>query len=117
MNQLLTELENLDMDINGSLERFVNNETLYIRFLKKFLNDPNMEKLKLYMEEGDMDNAFQCAHTLKGVTGNLGLTALYVPLCQLVKQFRMNDTDNLDVLFQDIYDCYQKTCKILRQYQ
>ncbi len=37
---------------------------------------------------GDLTGAFEAAHTLKGVAGNLGLTPLYEAVCAIVEPLR-----------------------------
>ena len=59
-----------------------------------FSPDPVAAALR-WQEEGaewlhlvDLDGAFQAAHTLKGVSGNLGLTPLYEAVCDIVEPLR-----------------------------
>ncbi len=42
------------------------------RFALKFLDDESMDKLEAAMAVGDAEEAFMAAHTLKGVSQNLG---------------------------------------------
>lgn len=51
-------------------------EALIIRFLGKFLNDESYGNLCEYVKQGNREQAFRAAHTLKGVCANLGLSAL-----------------------------------------
>ncbi len=39
-------LEEKGFDVDGTMKRFLNNETLYLKCLKKFLDDSSFEKLK-----------------------------------------------------------------------
>ena len=39
-------LEQKGFDVDGTMRRFLNNEALYMKCLKKFLNDTSFEKLK-----------------------------------------------------------------------
>ena len=64
------------VDVDGALERFMNNEGLLERFLKKFPADPNYGALKEALARGDADAAFRAAHTLKGVAANLSMATL-----------------------------------------
>lgn len=40
------------------------------------------------LESKDYSKAFDCAHTLKGVCGNLGLTPMYEIICRVVEALR-----------------------------
>ena len=68
------------VDYDATLRRFAGNMALYLRVLGMLPNDKSLEKLGAAIDSGDLDNAFEAAHTLKGVAGNLGLT----PLCEAV---------------------------------
>lgn len=45
-------LEEKGFDVDGTMKRFLNNETLYLKCLKKFLDDSSFEKLKEGYEKG-----------------------------------------------------------------
>ncbi|MDE5965658.1 MAG: Hpt domain-containing protein [Lachnospiraceae bacterium] len=64
------------VELESAMERFMGNEELLIRFLKKFSQDPNFDALKTAMEEQRYEDAFKAAHILKGLCGNLSLNAL-----------------------------------------
>ena len=70
------------------LSRCVNNEAFYIRMVSMGLADRNFDKLRDAVAAGDAKEAFEAAHALKGVTGNLSLTPLYEPLSALTELLR-----------------------------
>lgn len=53
------------------------NEALLERFLKKFPQDENYQKLCAAMEASDWEAALTAAHTLKGICGNLSIAPLF----------------------------------------
>ena len=65
---LKTQLIKAGVDVNSVLERFMGNEALLERFLKKFPQDENYQKLCSAMEARDLDAAITASHTLKGVS-------------------------------------------------
>lgn len=82
----LNELESvISIDIKSSLTRFGNMESFYVKFLKKFIEDKNFELLSEGVEQGDIKVISETAHTLKGVTGNLGLIKLFKISQELMK--------------------------------
>ena len=81
-------LESYGIDYDITMRRFMNNEQTYLRFLGMFFEDDSLSKLGEAMESGDQKAAFEAAHTLKGVTGNMGLTPLYDAVCLLVEPLR-----------------------------
>ena len=62
-------------DYEDVLRRLMN-DALIKRFLVKFLDDQSFAGLTAAFDAGDADAAFREAHTLKGVSMNLGLGAL-----------------------------------------
>ena len=60
--------------------------------------DPNFEKLEIALAMEEPDDAFEAAHALKGVLGNLALTPLFEPaneMCELLHGRTEMDYDPL----------------------
>ena len=72
----------------STMARFIGNEAMYRKFLGMLFQDENLQKLGDALEGGDMQAAFEAAHTLKGVVGNMGLTPLYEAVCAIVEPLR-----------------------------
>ena len=70
-------LQNFGADTKSGLSRCMNNEMMYLRFVNMALEDANFKKLSEAVEADDRQAAFDAAHALKGVMGNLALTPLY----------------------------------------
>ena len=88
------------IDINGGLQRMMNNNKLYTKLLDKFKNDPSMASIESAMAEGNMENARAAAHSLKGISANLSLTELYKQSMELESQIKENSVkpDSLENL-------------------
>ena len=94
MQDLMKEkLMGAGIDVPVALERFMGNEALLERFLKKFLKDASYEKLVAAIDAHQGEEALSAAHTLKGVSGNLAMTELFGLMTQQVAAFRANDWD------------------------
>ena len=65
-----TELEGAGVNVEETLRRFMNNEMLMIKFLRKFVDDENMNKLRTLIADKHYNEVLPVAHTLKGVSGN-----------------------------------------------
>lgn len=61
---------------------------LYASLVIEYRNNDEFDLLKKAVEDNDLKNAFELAHTMKGVYGNLGLTPLYEPVCRIVEVLR-----------------------------
>ncbi len=70
------------------LQRCMGNEALYLRLVGRFLEDSSFANLKAAIEVNDLEKAFQLAHALKGVLGNLSLTPLYDVIYELTELLR-----------------------------
>ncbi len=61
-------------DTAGALERMSGDAAFYAELAHEFIGDELFSTLGRAVEDGDIKGAFMAAHSLKGVTGNLGLT-------------------------------------------
>ncbi len=89
-------LEENGADVAGTIRRFVGNEAIYRKFLCKFCDDPNYGDLVRNLEQKNYEEAFKCAHTLKGVAANLGLDPLCIAVSDLTEELRNKTAENID---------------------
>lgn len=89
---------NYDLTMN----RFIHNEAMYLKLLNKLPADPNLLRLEKALERGDLSDAFEAAHTLKGVAGNLGLTPLFNAVSAIVEPLRAGKVLESTELFQTV---------------
>ena len=78
-------------DIDEGLHRCMDMEEFYLEMVELGLSDERFENLGKVLEEKDLDEAFEMAHALKGVIGNLALTPLYDTLCEVTEHLRKRD--------------------------
>lgn len=103
------------LDLNGALDRFMNNEALLERFLAKFPADPNHDRLTAAIAAGDKEGALTAAHTLKGVCGNLSMTALFELLTRQVAAFRADDWEGAVAMMPELDRMYNGLCAAIAQ--
>lgn len=105
--------EEYGADYQLTLGRFMGNEKMYMKFLGMLFQDENLDKLGDALEQMDIQGAFEAAHTLKGVTGNMGLTPLYETVCRIVEPLRSgDDRGDYKEMYQDICDQFQNVKKL-----
>ena len=64
------------------------NESLVLRFVKKYPANPSMDELRAAIGQQDWEAAFRAVHTLKGVAQNLGFDRLYAVSFPLTEALR-----------------------------
>ncbi len=107
------QLEENGADVEATLNRFMGKDELYVKFLGKFPADQNYANLGTRLEAGAFKEAYECAHALKGVVGNLGLTPLYEKVSALVEELRNKADEDVDAaradeLWQQVKALYEK---------
>ncbi len=100
----IEKLKELGANTDEGLTRCMNNEQFYFRLIGKAMSDNSFEKLKTAVETGDLDTAFELAHALKGVTGNLALTQLYNPISEMTELLRDRTQTDYSAYLDTIID-------------
>ena len=103
------------IDVEAALARMMGSEALLARLLKKFLDDANCEKLHSAISVGDREAALAASHTLKGVCGNLSMTALFDLLTRQVAAFRAGDWEGAVALLEQIDQAYARVTAAIRE--
>lgn len=115
---IIVALKDCGMEYEETLGRFMNKEELLERFLKRFPEDTSYRHLKERLAAGNYKEAFSCAHTLKGVTANLGLESLRRPASEITELLRYCeeqpvDSDRLREEWDVLQQNYEKLQTIL----
>ncbi len=105
-------LEQKGFDVDGTMRRFLNNEALYTKCIKKFLQDTSYEQLKAAFQAGNCEDAFKAAHTMKGFVSNLGINEIYKLLIPMVEKLRAQNMD-IGSELEQLDTLYEETRKII----
>lgn len=113
MDVLLEKLAALGLDVEDGLNRFMGNEPIYVRCLKKF--PPQAEQCTLHgdLANKDYEAALHSAHAMKGVTGNLSITPLYTRYSTIVNRIRANETEGLEAIEAEIGQLQEQICAVI----
>lgn len=84
----IEKLNEFGADTKEGLGRCYNNEALYLKLVKMIPAEKSFDNLKAATDAGDLDAAFEAAHALKGVLGNLSLTAMYDKSVEITELLR-----------------------------
>lgn len=97
----------LEINYEEAITRFGGVESMYQRFLKKFLNDTTYQELEEAWQKGDYEAIEKKAHTLKGVAGNLSLEKLFNLSNNLVQKIRNKQYEETTEIYEQLQECYK----------
>lgn len=112
------ELKEAGADVETTVRRFMGNEAMYEKFLKKLLDNPNFDNLNVNMEAKNYEEAYKDAHTLKGVAANLGLDPVQKTTSDLVEELRGKKNEEVDearavAAWKELQEVYQKFYELI----
>ncbi len=84
----INTLKEFGANTEEALKRCMNNEAFYLRLVKMAADDKNFGKLPAALEAKDWKGAFEAAHALKGILGNLALTPILKPAVEITELLR-----------------------------
>lgn len=108
-------LASCGVDYAEAMDRFAGNEALYLRLAGKYLNDPHFEGMREAMENEDVQAAYQHAHSLKGVAGNLSFETLYRAACLITDALREGDLSRAAELLPEVERAHDAIASALEQ--
>lgn len=88
---LIEELKALGVNTEEGIARFMDNPTLYEKFVKRYVSSAETIHVLEFIESGELETAKANCHNLKGVTGNLSLTPLYDGYSEIMALLRADD--------------------------
>ncbi len=115
MTALREAYSKIGADYEDVLHRLMDSDAMVARFAGKFLDDPSMGQLNDALAAGDVQAAFRAAHTLKGVTQNLGLSNIYKPASELTEVLRAGSMDGVDALAAAVREQHEATLAALTE--
>lgn len=104
----LDMLENFGVDTKEGLNRCMNNEEFYFRMINLGLSNEYFEILEKALADGKLDEAFEAAHALKGVIGNLALKPIYDPFADMTEKLRAKSQEDYVAIYRPIKELRDK---------
>lgn len=103
----------IEADYQDVLRR-LRSEKLVQKFVIKFLDDPSFQELLASIEARKSEEAFRAAHTLKGVSQNLGFTPLFTASSTLTEALRNGFPADVDSLLLPVKEAYENTSSAIQ---
>lgn len=113
--RIIARLTAMGCDVPGALPRFGGNRDFYCRLLAMAAEDENFEKLRAAIAADDALTAFDAAHALKGVLGNMGLTPMYEETCAIVEPLRAGRLDGTAERCRTLLEQREKLAQLLKE--
>lgn len=114
MGILLDKMAAWGCDTKGAMERLCGNEMMYDKFIKTVMADEGFISLRNLLTEEKYEEAFAVAHTLKGVTANMGVTPLLQEVSVMVEKLRAKDYTGWEEICEVIEDKYKEFVEIVQ---
>ncbi len=112
------QMEENGADVETTLKRFMGNEKMYMKYIMKFLDDKNFDSIRENLESQNYEAVFNAAHTLKGVTANLGLNPVNAASAEISELLRGKaasevDAEKVNAVFLELTESYERFRKVL----
>ena len=113
-NNLLTALKEIGVDVDGTISRFMDNSEIYVKFLTRFPAEDRITPIHEAIAQKDYDKLLSAAHKLKGVSANLGMTALSSKAEEIVVKVRNNIYDGFEEDAAEVERLSEKVCEVIK---
>ena len=97
-------LRRAGVNTEEGLRRLMNNETFYLRLVNMALDDAGFGKLSDAVGNDDRKAAFEAAHALKGVLGNLSLIPMYEKVSEMTELLRAGKDADYALLLRQLLE-------------
>lgn len=84
----IEKLKSFGANTDEGLQRCMNNKDFYLMLVNKSIGNNQIPALEEAINNSDLQKAFEVAHSLKGVYGNLSLTPLYNAVVEITEPLR-----------------------------
>lgn len=87
-------LKEYGANVTEGVARCLDDADFYLDLVKSAIPDDRIDELERLLSGKDYDKAFEVAHALKGMYGNISLTPIYKPISEITELLReKKDTD------------------------
>lgn len=95
----LDNLRDYGADVDEGVKRCLDDDEFYLDLVKSTIPDERLDELEQLIAAKDFDKAFEVAHALKGMYGNISIIPVYEPVCEITEFLRdKKDTDYAPLL-------------------
>ena len=106
----IEKLEKFGVDIRSAMDKCLGDEAFYLHLVELFLKKNDYLKIRRALNQNDLEKAYQGALNMKGVSGNLSLTPIYLLSSELTRHLY----NKADIDYTPYIDNIQKQLKKLK---
>lgn len=117
MINILDALDDIGADTEDALDRFMDDEEMYLKYVRDFPEEHSMEALVKAVEEKDYGQAEKSVHALKGIVNNLGFQPLADATIDMLAELRDDNIEDALDAYEDVKKEYQKFCGVIKSWR
>ena len=84
----IEKLKEYGADTETGVARCLGAEDFYLELVNSVLPDTKLDELGAALKANDLDQAFDIAHALKGMYGNIAITPIFEPVNEMTELLR-----------------------------
>lgn len=111
----LEKMKDLGIDPTDGLTRCMNNEVFFFKMISMAVANDYFDTLGPALEKNDLESAFEAAHALKGVIGNLALKPIYEPLAEMTELLRAKKQADYISMYRPIKEIRDQLLALARE--
>ncbi len=104
----IEKLNELGCDTSDGLKRCMDDKEFYLSLVPDALDKKRYEELEKKINEGDLKNAFEDAHALKGVLSNLAITPLFNVISEITELLRSEEKTDYSTLISEMWEVQKR---------
>lgn len=106
-------LKEFGANTDEGLERCLNDEGFYLKLVPDSLKEEQYKKIEDSINAGDLDEAFEACHALKGVLANLALTPIFEPVDEMTELLRSRTQTDYSPMLKKMWEQRNKLVEFL----
>lgn len=114
-NSLTEYMVRAGIDVEKTLERFCGSAELLFKFLLRFPADENYILAQESFANGNTETFSSAVHTLKGVSGNLGVSRVFSACQEVMLAIREKGGEGVEEKFKELQLAYEDAVEIIKE--
>lgn len=118
LSTLIEELKSLGVDVDDGLERVMGDADLYEMMLGMFIDSVNSSAVTQEdFKESTQAEVTEKIHMLKGVTGNLAITPLFISYTEVLGLLRSNKIEEAKAHYLELLPVQEKVLDCIKRHK